>query len=188
MPRDEEGQPLKTGGMVLVAPPKVPAGEYTVSLTLGETTLTRKLTIHPDPRFQLDEASRAAQEASQVQALRLSRKLALAVTATRRLRTRVDKLRETVSGDVDVPDVVREALRSFEEAFKPVEADILPKPFGYRLDVETALRGGNLPMRMAFLGMSISGYPGTPTEAAEINAVLEEHGLPTLSVPEPIKF
>lgn len=215
MPRDEEGQPLKTGGMVLVAPPMVPAGEYTVGLTLGETTLTRKLIIHPDPRFQLDEASRTAQEASQVRALRLSRKLALAVTATRRLRTRVNKLRETVSGDVDVPEVVREALRSFEEAFKPVEADILPKPFGYRLDVETALRGGNLPMRMAFLGMSISGYPGAPTEtdlaqleeitrmadekvarlntllgegAAELNAVLEEHGLPALSVPEPIKF
>ncbi len=127
----------------------------------------------------------------------------------------MNKLRETVSGDVDVPEVVRAALRSFEEAFKPVEADIIPKPFGYRLDVETALRGGNLPMRMAFLGISISGYPGAPTEtdlvqleeitrmadekvarlntllgegAAELNAVLEEHGLPALSVPEPIKF
>ena len=126
-----------------------------------------------------------------------------------------DKLKKTVSGQADVPEAVTAALQRFEESFLPVEAEILPKPFGYRLDVETALRGGNLPMRMAFLGISISGYPGAPTEtdlvqleeitrmadekvarlntllgegAAELNAVLEEHGLPALSVPEPIKF
>jgi hypothetical protein len=215
MPRDEEGQPLKTGGIVLVAPPTVSAGEYTVGLTWGETTLTRKLIIHPDPRFQLDEASRAAQETSQVQAQQLARALALAVTATRSLRNRVDKLRKTVSGEADVPEAVRAALQSFETVFKPVEEDIIPKPFGYRLDVEASLRGGNLPMRMAFLGISISGYPGAPTETdlaqleeltrmadakivrlnailgegvAALNAVLEENGLPPLSAPDPVKF
>jgi photosystem II stability/assembly factor-like uncharacterized protein len=215
VPRDEEGKALKTGGMVLVSPPTVPAGEYTVKLTWGETSLSRKLVVHPDPRFQQDESARASQEAAQLRAMRLSRKLSLAVTATRSLRSRLDRLAKTLTDEAGVPEAAQAALLRFGDSFKPVEADILPKPFGYRLDVETAQRGGNLPMRMAFLGISISGYPSPPTEtdllqleeltrmadekiarlnvilgekAAELNAVLEEYGLPSLSVPEQVRF
>jgi photosystem II stability/assembly factor-like uncharacterized protein len=215
LPRDEEGKPMKAGGMVLVSTPTVPAGEYTVDLTVGETTLTKKVAVHNDPRYTQDEESRKAQETSQVRALMLSRKLSLAVTATRGLRTRVDKLGQTVLSGADVPEAVRAALNTFEEAFKPVEAEILPQRFGYRLDVEATLRGGNLPMRMAFLGISISGYPSAPTETdltqleeltrmidekiarlnavlgesvASLNTVLEEQGLPLLTAPEPVKF
>jgi hypothetical protein len=215
MPRDEEGNPLKAGGMVLVTPPTLPPGKYTVALSLGDSVRTRELEILPDPRFRLEEEALTAQEQGLVRAIQLSRKLNLAVTATRTLRNRLDKLIPTLAREGEANKDVGTALEAFEAAFVPVEAEILPKRFGYRLDVETTLRGGNLPMRMAFLGMSLSSYPGPPTETdlvqleeltemvaakvtrlnallgegvAALNEVLEENGLPLLSAPDPVKY
>jgi hypothetical protein len=215
MPRDEEGNPLKAGGMVLVTPPTLPPGNYTVELSLGDFLQTQELDILPDPRFKHEEEALSAQEDGLVRAIRLSRKLNLAVTSTRTLRSRLDKLKPSLGLEGEVEADVKSALDAFESALIPVEAEILPKRFGYRLDVETTLRGGNLPMRMAFLGMSLSAYPSPPTETdllqleeltrmvdakvarlnallkdgvAALNAVLEDKGLPLLSAPDPVKY
>jgi photosystem II stability/assembly factor-like uncharacterized protein len=215
LPREENGQPLKGGGMLMVAPPLAAPGDYIVELALGGRTLSQKALIRPDPRFLWNPEEYADQVASQIQAIKLSRNLGLAVTATRGLRSRLDKMKKNLTAQPDIPEEVQAALKTFEDSFMPVEQEVLPQRFGYRLDVESALRGGNLAMRMAYLGMSLSTYPSAPTEVdmmqlqglseivgakvarlnallqedvSTLNAVLERNGLPVLQAPPAVQF
>ncbi len=214
-PRGENGESLKGSGMLLVSPPLVPPGEYNVELSLGDRTLSQKALIRPDPRYPWVPEDYAFQVASQVQALKLSRKLGLAVTAARGLRSSLEKIKKNLAAQPDIPEEVQAALKAFEGSLRPVEQEILPQRFGYRLDVESTLRGGNLAMRMAYLGLSLATFPSAPTEGdllqlqglsdivatkvaalnallqedvSTFNAVLERNGLPLLQTSASVRF
>ncbi len=115
----------------------------------------------------------------------------------------------------DTPEIVRTALKNFDEKFAKLEEEIMPKGFGYRGSMEMALRGGSLSQQVMRLGASISGYPSVPTktelsqlkelseavnalasrlnefmsvEISKLNEILEEHSLKPLKAPKKVSL
>jgi photosystem II stability/assembly factor-like uncharacterized protein len=176
IPKTKDGKTIAPFGLGFIAAPFVSPGEYTVEMTVGEQTVEKKGLVYPDPRFWMVEKDRIAQSESMVEAMVLSRKMSLSVTATRNVRNKLDRLNKTLSEKSDTKEAVRKALDRFEEKFSVLEEEILPKEFFYRGSMEMALRGGALNMQVMMLGMSISEYPSAPSETdlAQLRELTDE--------------
>ena len=215
IPKTKEGKEIKPSGFGFIAAPFVSPGEYTVEMVIGEQKFMKKGFVYPDPRFQITEKDRAARNESMVEIMALSRKMGLSVTATKNVRRQLEKLDEDLKEKEDTAEIVRTAIKKFDEKFAKIEEEIMPKGIGYRGSMEMALRGGSLSQLVMFLGFSISGYPSAPTEVdlaqlkelseavnvlvdkfnefikAEIpglNEVLEKHGFKPLKAAKEIKL
>ena len=125
------------------------------------------------------------------------------------------KLDKELKEKEDTPEIVRTALKNFDEKFVILEEEIVPKGFGYRGSIEMALRGGSLSQLVMMLGASISGYSSAPTktelsqlkefseavnalvskfnefmsvEIPKLNEILEEHSLKPLKAPKKVSL
>ncbi|MBD3413638.1 MAG: hypothetical protein GF421_04300 [Candidatus Aminicenantes bacterium] len=215
VPRTEEGEPVKTGGLGMVSPPQVKAGKYTIELEVDDEVIKSEALVKPDPDFQMDEQKRAQKIDNQIKATVLSRKIGMAVTGAKSIRRQLDKIYEEKEEMEPFPQTAEEALRTFEETFRVLEEDIIPKGIGYRGSLEYALRGGSVSQMTLMLGLSIGGYPSEPTETdlfmleqltkavkdlagrlnalidqniPELNQILEESGIKTIRTPKKIEF
>ena len=86
------------------------------------------------------------------------------LTATKNIRRQLEKLYQNIKEKEDTAEIVRISAKDFDEKFKKIEEEIMPKGIGYRGSMEMALRGGSLAQMVMFLGMSISGFPSAPSE------------------------
>ncbi|MCK4363256.1 MAG: hypothetical protein KAW85_00515, partial [Candidatus Aminicenantes bacterium] len=181
----------------------------------GDQKLMKKGIVYPDPRFQMKEEERIVQSDKIVEVMAYSKKMGLSVTATRNIRRQLEKLDKELKEKEDTPEVVRTALKNFDERFAVLEEEIIPKGFGYRGSMEMALRGGSLSLQVMMLGASISEYPSAPTktelsqlkelseavnalvsrfnefmsvEIPKLNEILEEHSLKPLKTPKKISL
>ncbi len=215
VPRTEEGEPVKTGGLGMVSPPEVTAGEYEIELNISDDVLKEKGEVKPVPGFRMGGDERTIQIEKQVEAMNLSRKMGMAVTGVKSIRRQIDKMKETKEEKETFPKEVEKAIQAFEEKFSPLETDIIPKGIGYRGSLEYALRGGSISEMTLMLSLSIGSYPSRPTETdifmlgqlkgavkklvmrmnalidediPELNKVLEENGIKTLRPPKTIDF
>ncbi len=214
-PRTEDGEPVKTGGLGMVALPQVSSGEYEIELSVGDEILKQKAEVKPDPQFEMEEEERALKIEKQVEAMNLSRKIGMAVTGAKSIRRQIDKLQETKKEGDSLPEKAEKAVQIFEEKFSALEEDIIPKGIGYRGSLEYALRGGSISEMTLMLSLSIGGYPSRPTETdlfmleqlsqavrklvsrmnslieeniPELNRVLEENEVKTIRAPKKIEF
>ncbi len=215
VPKTKEGKEIKPSGMAFIASPFVAPGEYTVELVVGDQRLVKKGIVYPDPRFQMKDEERIIQSDSLVEVMAHSKKMGLSVTAAKNIRRQLDKLSKELEDEENSPEVVKTALKNFEEKFVELEEEIMPKGIGYRGSMEMALRGGSLAELVAGLGRSISGYPSAPTrtelsqlkelseavnalvsrfnefmsvEIPKLNEVLETHEVKPLKAPKKVSL
>jgi len=215
VPRTEEGEPVKTGGLGMVSPPEVVAGEYEIELNLGDEIVKENAEVKPVPGFEMGEDERILQIEKQVEAMNLSRKMGMAVTGVKSIRRQLDKLKETKEEAEAFPEEAEKAVQVFEERFSTLETDVIPKGIGYRGSLEYALRGGSISEMTLMLSLSIGGYPSKPTETdvfmleqlvqavkelvmrmnalidediPELNKILEDNEIKTLRPPNKIDF
>jgi len=213
LPKGKDGKQIRAGGNLFAFPPLAAPGIYHVELQVGDKQISGKARLLPDPRHQMSESEHNAQVEGQVQAILLGKKMGLSVTAVKNLRRQFDKLMNENQKLEAVSTTVKAALEGFDKDFRPLEDKIEPKKFGYRVPMETALRGGTLRMQMMFLAMSIGGYPSAPTSIdreqlqeisvivdawvdelnelievrlLQLNQVLEENGIKPLKAPKPV--
>jgi len=179
MPKTKDGKQLKPTGMGLVSPPMIPPGTYEIALQVGSQEIVRSAVINPDPRIQISNVDLEKQHATQVEILALTKKMGLAVTAVKKIRRQLDKLKLSIKEKGNIGEDVTLALQGFEKEFLPLEEEITPKGIGYRGSMESALRGGpiggSVSTMAMFLGMAVAGFPSPATEAqvkflAEITA------------------
>jgi len=214
LPRKKEGEEVKPAATGFTATPFAPHGEYSVELISGEKNLVQKGMVHPDTRFEFNEKDRAAQAGSMIDVTVLSRKLNIAISATRNIRQELVKFYQDTEKKEGISENVRAVVKNFDGRFNELEKEILPKGFGYRGSMEEALRGGSLSQLIMMLGSSIAGFPSAPTttelfqlkdlrEALEalvsrlnsfikddipkINWLLETNGLKPLKAPDEVK-
>lgn len=171
--------------------------------------------IHPDQRFALDKDEKRSQVEAQAEIIAVSKKLGLAVTATNNIQSQIRKLEEVLKENEGLPEELLHQVNAFKERFDTVKEEVMPKRFGYRVSMETALRGGSISQQIMMLGMSIGGFPSAPTEMDRLqirelneavdlrvdlinqiihvdmpalNKILEQNGLKPLKVPDEVKL
>jgi photosystem II stability/assembly factor-like uncharacterized protein len=215
VPKTKEGKEVKTSGFSFIAAPFVATGEYSVEIVVGDQKLMKKGIVYPDPRFQMKEEERVIRNETLVEVMIHSKKMGLAVTATKNIRRQLEKLDKELEEKETTPEAVSTALKNFDEKFAVLEEKIMPKGFGYRGSVEMALRGGSLAQLVMMLGAGVSGYPSAPTktelsqlkelseavnalvskfnefmsvEIPKLNEVLEENGLKPLKAPKKVSL
>jgi hypothetical protein len=216
VPKSKEGKKFTPPAMGLVALPLVAPGDFTVELAADGRKLQTQAAVRPDPRYEMAEDERRAQYEALAEILALSKKMGLSVTAAANIRRQLDSSVSGFQKEGKMSEVVGAAFKAFEEKFKPVEGDIVPRDFGSsQLTREVVLRGGPVNLQLLTLGMSIGGFPSAPTKTdllrleqigqkvedlvarmnqvikehlPELNGVLEEAKLKPLNVPAEIKL
>jgi photosystem II stability/assembly factor-like uncharacterized protein len=214
IPKTTDGNPIKPGGIGMVSPPIVLSGTYRIELhSQDKITAATTVQVLKDPRVDISAEARKSQIQAQVEAMALSKKMGLAVTAVRKIRRDLGKRFYEDEETEERPDDIRTALETFEENFQPLEETIMPKGIGYRGSLEMALRGGSISQQILMLGMSIGNYPAEPTktdlsmlkeltgkvnalvnqlnqfiaqEIAGLNQVLEDNGMKPIKAPDKI--
>ena len=111
-PKTKEGKQVKSSGMGYTAAPFAAPGEYSVELHVGEAHTKKKGAVFPDPRFQMNDEDRTAQIDGMVEAMVLSKKMALSVTAAKNLRRQIDNKLKDFKERKDIEENVRSALKS----------------------------------------------------------------------------
>ncbi len=215
VPKTKEGKEIRSSGIGFIESPFVASGEYTVELVVGDQKLMKKGIVYPDPRFQMKEEERIVRSDKIVEVMAHSKKMGLSITATRNIRRQLEKLDKALKEKEDTPEIVRIALKNFDERFAVLEEEIMPKGIGYRGSMEMALRGGSLSELVSRLGASISRYPSAPTktelsqlkelseavnalvsrfnefmivEIPKLNEILEERSLKPLKAPKKVSL
>ncbi len=215
VPETKEGKKIKPSGMGLVALPLVFPAEYSVEMTVDGETTTRKLMIHPDPRLAMDKKEKQSQVEAQAEIIAISKKMGLAVTAVNRIRSQLQTLDKALKEKEGLPEELSLQVKTFKETFEKVKEEITPERFGYKVSMETALRGGSIPQQILMLGMSLGSFPAAPTETdwlqirelnkeadlrvglinqvilvdmPALNKVLEQYGLKPMKVPDKVEL
>jgi hypothetical protein len=215
VPKTKDGRKIPPSGIGLVSLPLVAPGKFILQLTVGEQKFHTPAVVRPDPRLQMTDADREAQSLALAEVLAMAKKMGLCITAATNIRRQLDKLGQDLKKEPNPIEAVEAAIKLFEEKFRPLEEDVVPKDFGAAGTRENALRGGSLNQRLLTLGSSISGYPAAPTGAEALlikeisgkvdsfvervnqviredlrglNKVLEENKRPPLKVPEEVKL
>lgn len=163
VPKTKEGKEIKPGAGGFVGYLYAPPGEYTAELRIGDQVISQKIRVDPDPRVQIDEQDWQSQKESFIQALLLSKKMGLTVTAAKNVRRQLDKTREEVEEKETVADELRAALKTFEEKFVDLEDQVVPRGIGLRNSREETLRGGSVAQRVTSLLGNLGGFPYAPT-------------------------
>ncbi|MBN1271676.1 MAG: hypothetical protein JXB26_05340 [Candidatus Aminicenantes bacterium] len=212
IPRTSDGEEI-TGSSLLDSALSAEPGNYSVSLHVGDKKYESKGVVLPDPRISIDPKEMELLKEAQLHAMMLSRKTGLAITAARKIRRELDKLK----AKKDLPNEVLQSLEEVNKKFIPLEEELVPKKALLGSDYTSALRGvlGSKPSQMAvILTMNLIEYPGKPTETEKLmlsevgkivddlsnklniliqenlpklNVILEDNGMKPIGVPEPIK-
>jgi photosystem II stability/assembly factor-like uncharacterized protein len=215
VPETKSGEVVKPSGLGFVALPLAFPGEYSVEMTVDGKTTARTVEIRPDPRLAMAEDEKRAQVEAQAEVIVISKKLGLAVTASNSIRNQLQKLEEALKEKEALPEELFDQVAAFKEKFDKVEEKVMPKRFGYRVSMETALRGGSISQQILMLGMSLGAFPAAPTETnwlqirdlndavderahlinevilvdlPKLNKMLEKNGLNPLKVPAEVKL
>jgi photosystem II stability/assembly factor-like uncharacterized protein len=178
--KSQDGKEIKPGSGGFAGYLNAAPGEYTAELHVGNQTLSKEITIYPDPRIEVDEEDRIAQKESFAKALILSKKMGLTVTAVKNITRQLDKMRTELEKKEAMSDAVQTALKSFEEKLGDLDDEVVPKGIGLRSSREEALRGGSLARRISSMVGNLGGFPFPPTSTdmhllKELEMAMEEY-------------
>jgi photosystem II stability/assembly factor-like uncharacterized protein len=178
--KDNEGKEVKPGSGGFAGYLNAKPGAYRAELLVGDQTLSKDIEIHPDPRVDVDESAWNTQRESFVEALILSKKMGLTVTAAKNIRRQLDKIRNNFDKKESMPEEIKSALEGFEEKFTNLEDEVVPKGIGLRNTREETLRGGSVARRITDLVSNLGGFPFPPTstdllQLRELEAAMESY-------------
>ena len=178
--KNRDGKEIKPGSGGFAGYLNAAPGDYTAELFVGDQTLSKKITIYPDPRIDVDEADRIAQKESFAKALILSKKMGLTVTAVKNITRQLDKMRTELEKKEAMSDEVQNALKNFEEKCRDLEDEVVPKGIGLRSSREESMRGGSIARRITSMVGNLGGFPFPPTSTdmhilIELEMAMEEY-------------
>ena len=173
-PKTKDGRRIPPSGFGMVALPLVAPGEFTLQLTVDGQKFRTPAVVRPDPRLQMTDADQEDQNQALAEVLALAKKMGLSITAATNIRRQLDSLGQDLKKEEKPVEAVAAAIKTFEEKFRPLEKDVVPKDFGAASTRENALRGGSLNLQLLSVGSAISGYPAAPTKTELF--LLEEIG------------
>jgi hypothetical protein len=178
--KNKDGVEIKPGTAGFAGYLNAMPGDYTAELFVSGQTLSKKITVHADPRVDIDEKAWITQREHFVEALILSKKMALTVTAAKNIRRQLDKARAQFEENESKPDGIKDSLQNFEEKFKDFEDEVVPKGIGLRSTREESLRGGSVARRVSALVSNLGGFPFPPTstdllQLKELERVMEDY-------------
>jgi photosystem II stability/assembly factor-like uncharacterized protein len=173
-PKTRDGKRIAPSGIGMVALPLVAPGEFILELAVDGQKFRTAAKVHPDPRLQMAEADREAQNQALAAVLTMAKKMGLCITAAANIRRQLESLNQDLGKDANPNEAVETAVKTFEKVFRPLEEDVIPKDFGAAGTREDALRGGSLNQQLLMLGSAVSGYPAAPTKTEEL--LLKEIG------------
>ena len=172
IPKTKEGKVVKPTGIGLAMMPVVYPGSHSVEMTAEGKTLTQTAVLSPDSRFSMRKEDHQAMVDAQVDAIVVSKKYSMGVTAANRIGNELRKLDKALQDKKEIPSAVEAGVSGFKNKFDVLADEIKPKGIGYKVPSKVALRGGYLAQQLIFLGLWLSEYPAAPTEA--ILAAIEE--------------
>jgi len=164
IPKTAEGEQIKPGGGAMAGFLYAQPGRYTGELVIGERSVSHEIIFDPDPRAPIEDAAWGAQREVFLEALVMSKKLGLSVTAVRKIRRQWDKIGQDMEKKENLPDDVRKRFGKFEAKLTNMEEELVPTGSFLGGSRETALRGGPVSFRIMFLVGNLGGYPKKPTE------------------------
>jgi hypothetical protein len=176
--KNKDGKEIKPGSGGFAGYLNAMPGEYTAELLVGDQTLSEKITVFPDPRIDIDRNDWITQKERFVEALILSKKMGLIVTAAKNIRRQLDKISDNFEKDESMPEEIQNALEGFEAKFADLEDEVVPKGIGLRSTREESLRGGSVARRVTSLVANLGGFPFPPTstdllQLSELGEVME---------------
>jgi len=166
IPRTKEGKQVKPGGGAMAGFLYANPGRYTCELVVDDRTVSQDIVFDPDPRVSIEDEVWAAQKEVFIEALLMSKKMGLSVTAVKKVRREVDKVKKETEKKDNLSEDVKTQLSQFESKLEKLEDEIMPTGRFLGGSRETALRGGPLSFRIMFLVSNLGGFPQTPTETA----------------------
>jgi photosystem II stability/assembly factor-like uncharacterized protein len=161
--KNKDGKEIKPGAAGFAGYLNAKPGEYMAELVVGDRSLSKKITVYPDPRIDVDEEAWITQRERFVEALVLSKKMALTVTAAKNIRRQLDKINKDLEEKEEKTEKIQNALQNFEDKFKDLEKKVVPKGIGLRSTREESLRGGSVARRVTSLVSNLGGFPFPPT-------------------------
>jgi len=163
VPKSKDGKRVPPALTGFTALPLVGPGEYIVEVAVNGQKWKTPASLLPDPRFTMSEEDRRKQHEAIAELLIIGKKMGLTTTAAANIRRQVDSLKSGLRKEGVNRQAIEGALQAFEEKFKPIEDEVVPKEFGTQRTREDVLRGGPLNQQILSLGSSLSGYPSAPT-------------------------
>jgi hypothetical protein len=215
IPKTKEGEQIKPGGVAMAGFLYAKPGRYAGELVIGERTLSQEIAFHPDPRAPIADSAWGAQKEVFIDALVMSKKMGLSVTAVRKIRRQWDKLSQDIEEKSSLQDDTKKQLDQFESKLKKMEDELVPTGSFLGGSREMALRGGPLSFRIMFLVGNLGSYPKTPTatdrqqirdltelvsgfvesvngliqeDIPELNKILEANNLKAIKAPDIVDF
>lgn len=163
IPKSQDGKEIKAGAIGFSGYLNAAPGDYIAELQVGDETISKKITIYPDPRISVDEQDRIAQKERFVEALVLSKKMGLTVTAVKKISRQMDKIKAEFEKRDSIPEDARAFFKDFEKKINEMEDEVVPEGIGLRSSREESLRGGSIARRIASLVHNLGGFPFPPT-------------------------
>jgi hypothetical protein len=163
IPKTKGGKEIKAGASGSAGYLNAVPGDYRAELVVGDQVITKQATVFPDPRVDVDENTWHVQKELFVEALILSKKMGLTVTAAKNLRRQLDKIQKELDKKESINADVQNAIEGFEKKFGILEEEVVPKGIGLRNSREETLRGGSIPRRISSLVANLGGFPFPPT-------------------------
>lgn len=215
VPKSKKGMRVPPSLAAFTSLPLVPPGEFTIEFAADGQKLSAQAVVLPDSRFSMSEEEIRKQHEAVAELLVSSKKMGLTTTAAVQIRRQIDSLGEELKKESKIQASVASALEAFEDKFKPLEKEVVPREFDTQRTREEMLRGGSLNQQILLLGSSISGYPSAPTQTdlflldeivkkvdgyvarinqtiredlPTLNKILEESGLKPLKAPAEVKL
>jgi photosystem II stability/assembly factor-like uncharacterized protein len=161
--KNKDGKEIKPGSGGFAGYLNAMPGDYTAEMHVGDQILSKKITVFPDPRIDVDEKDWISQKEHFVEALILSKKMGLTVTATKNIRRQLDKIKKELENKESISEGSQNTLKNFDAKLKKLEEEVVPKGIGLRRTREESLRGGSVARRISSLVSNLGGFPFPPT-------------------------
>ena len=139
--------------------PYVLPGEYRVKLVAAGAETAKALKVEGDPRIDVSLSERKAQHDALMRLYKLTPLLSQAQRALDTLRKQFREAEGTLKEVPGAPAMLTEALKSALKEVEDIRKELVGDPSAGFMGMMSTVRG-----RLLFVGRSISGYTGAPSE------------------------
>jgi photosystem II stability/assembly factor-like uncharacterized protein len=146
--------------------PRVPPGEYAITVSASGKEATATLRVQEDPRIQISEADRAKWSAALMRAYELMRSATAAQRSVQNLKTQMTALQESLRRTPNVPKEVSDAVKSVSDRVDDTQKRVVPV-FDQSGSAGPPLPDAPRPLlgRIGQLFGGLDGYTAAPTPA-----------------------
>jgi len=146
--------------------PRVPPGEYRITVSAAGKEATATVRVQEDPRIQISEADRAKWAAAVMRAYELMRSAIAAQRSVQNLKTQMTALQESLRRTPNVPKEVNDAVKSVSDQVDDTQKRLVPV-FDQSGSAGPPLPDAPRPLlgRIGQLFGGLEGYTAAPTPA-----------------------